>query len=277
MKIIKEKNPKHKAKQKKRILCKVCKSKFTPRRKQTICSEPCKAVGKMFNSAFGGWLLDSVRRTGFLDCIKDVSIADLYLQVYKTKTKFAQYSGVEVSEGDFRLVPVHKLDIAHLYPCKGSGGYVGKLSPSNLVVSPRKVNQQLQNKIFNIGEKVLGITPVPSGEARLKRLIIEFANIDGLEQCTFRPKGGDLECAFPCRSDSYTLQDLIHHEEQRLGLMVNAQYSSGIYRCSSNDPLHIDNAYKRFLSGDVTKVTWGDRGDTYHRGSGSDWEDVLEV
>lgn len=245
--------PNKKPKRTKKIKsCKKCSKSFRGNTNQTICNT-CKPYTTMFNDKRGIWLLNAIPLTGFNECISGVNLADLF----KLKTlcnKYSQHSAIEVFTDGIPKIHrsmVHQLDLAHLYPAKGEGGYVGTLNPNNLLICPRKINQKMGNSVFGVGEKVMGLTPIPKGEAALKRMILEEADLTGLNLLSFTSRSGSNK-PFPSSMIEYSLFDILKSETTRLGLAYVAEDPFDYYYYP-DDYLTPEGAFELILKGQFPK------------------------
>lgn len=165
----------------KRPRCTKCKKQFPQKNRERRCYS-CKVISPLWNSTKGKFLLDHVKRTGYLDCIKDVNLVELF-NLHTKRTRFIQYSYDSESKEWSKVL---NLELCHLQPAKIHNGKVGQLSPSNLVIAPTAINRRLGSTHFHsVGVSVTATTLIPDNDRDLKRAILKVADTTGLDSYKF--------------------------------------------------------------------------------------------
>lgn len=211
----------------KTVTCESCKNTFkTSSARFTKCPDcrntknNTKKIGDFFRSAFGRWLNTRISQSGTIKVLGehlDTETLTALFQLWKSRRTYEQLSyDTDTDSWEAKI----ELEIGHIFPLKGGKSRVGELTPRNLVIIPKDLNNHLKNKIFQNGYYVISSTTLNTRQSKsklikaFKSIILEFQNKHHLKGNNSKPTD-----SFSFTTEEYTPLEIARREAARLGII----------------------------------------------------------
>lgn len=171
----------------KTIQCKLCNCEFSTSSNRFEMCPKCRKkssninlINNFFRSSFGRWLNTRISQSGTLKVLGDDFNTDAMSNLYELWSNKRTYSQLYYDATSDQWKAVLDLQLCHIYPLKGPNNHVGELTPRNLLIAPKSLNNHLQNKLFDSGFYVTSKTTLNTKQSKKKLIssytatIIEF-------------------------------------------------------------------------------------------------------